>query len=247
MIALVAEPDINIEVKALVGKPFIEVIRYVLRCDHDLVIKNADETQGIGRVLFGSTDMHLMRKCPCPVWIIKATEQPQFGRILAALDHDPEDAVTDVLNRRILEMSTSLALSEFNELHIVHAWRSACESFMKSPRMNPTNVDVDAMVAEEAEEQRSWLKSIVTAHGAKADKDAIDYLNPCLHVMNGRAAQVVPMTARGLGVDLVIMGTVGRSGVAGLFMGNTAEKILAQLDCSVLAIKPPGFETPVST
>jgi nucleotide-binding universal stress UspA family protein len=29
-------------------------------------------------------------------------------------------------------------------------------------------------------------------------------------------------------------------------MGNTAEAILGQLDCSVLAIKPPGFVSPVS-
>jgi universal stress protein E len=196
-------------------------------------------------MLFGSTDMHLMRKSPCPVWIIKATEQQQFGRILAALDHDPEDAVTDVLNRQILEMSTSLALSEFSELHIVHAWRLACESFMRSPRMNPSHVDVDAMVAEKAEERRSWLENVVAAHGAKADKDAMDYLDPHLHIIKGSATDVIPITARELGVDLVIMGTVGRSGVPGLFMGSTAESILTQLDCSVLTTKPPGFATPV--
>ena len=35
-------------------------------------------------------------------------------------------------------------------------------------------------------------------------------------------------------------------GPAGLFMGNTAEDILTQLDCSVLTIKPPGFTSPVT-
>ena len=42
MIASVVEPDINIQSKTLVGKPFIEIIRHVLRHDHDLVIKRAD-------------------------------------------------------------------------------------------------------------------------------------------------------------------------------------------------------------
>jgi nucleotide-binding universal stress UspA family protein len=42
------------------------------------------------------------------------------------------------------------------------------------------------------------------------------------------------------------MGTVARTGVAGLFIGNTAEAILEQIECSVLAVKPEGFETPVS-
>jgi nucleotide-binding universal stress UspA family protein len=42
------------------------------------------------------------------------------------------------------------------------------------------------------------------------------------------------------------MGTVARSGIPGLIMGNTAEAILTELECSVLAIKPPGFVTPVT-
>jgi len=41
------------------------------------------------------------------------------------------------------------------------------------------------------------------------------------------------------------MGTVGRIGIRGLFIGNTAEAILNQVECSVLAVKPPGFQTPV--
>ncbi|MEO1780385.1 MAG: universal stress protein [Pseudomonadota bacterium] len=47
------------------------------------------------------------------------------------------------------------------------------------------------------------------------------------------------------GIDTVVMGTVGRSGVRGLFIGNTAETILGAVPCSVMAIKPPDFLTPV--
>jgi nucleotide-binding universal stress UspA family protein len=48
-----------------------------------------------------------------------------------------------------------------------------------------------------------------------------------------------------LNVDLVVMGTVARAGIPGFFMGNTAESILNQIDCSVLTVKPPGFVSPV--
>jgi len=41
------------------------------------------------------------------------------------------------------------------------------------------------------------------------------------------------------------MGTVARTGVPGFITGNTAESILNQLECSVLAIKPAGFVTPI--
>ena len=46
-------------------------------------------------------------------------------------------------------------------------------------------------------------------------------------------------------VDLVVMGTVGRSGLTGLLMGNTSEEVLDQINCSVLAVKPYSFKTPI--
>ena len=42
-------------------------------------------------------------------------------------------------------------------------------------------------------------------------------------------------------VDLLVMGSVGRAGLAGVVVGNTAEKILRQVACSILVIKPSGW------
>ena len=47
------------------------------------------------------------------------------------------------------------------------------------------------------------------------------------------------------GIDLVVMGSVGRSGLSGMLIGNTAERILRKLPCSVLVVKPDGFVSPV--
>ena len=46
-------------------------------------------------------------------------------------------------------------------------------------------------------------------------------------------------------INLLVMGTVARTGIPGLVIGNTAETVLRDARCSVLAVKPPGFETPV--
>jgi nucleotide-binding universal stress UspA family protein len=46
-------------------------------------------------------------------------------------------------------------------------------------------------------------------------------------------------------IDLITMGTVGRSGIRGLFLGNTAEKVLNACDCSILTLKPAGFISPI--
>ncbi len=47
------------------------------------------------------------------------------------------------------------------------------------------------------------------------------------------------------GIDLLIMGTIGRSGILGVMIGNTAERLLPELSCSLLAIKPAEFVCPV--
>ena len=65
------------------------------------------------------------------------------------------------------------------------------------------------------------------------------------HVLQGWADDVIPEFAEQHRVDLIVMGTVSRTGIPGFFIGNTAEKILHRIDCSVLAVKPEGFISPV--
>ncbi|MEX2133825.1 MAG: universal stress protein [Acidimicrobiia bacterium] len=64
--------------------------------------------------------------------------------------------------------------------------------------------------------------------------------------MQGTASKVFPKLADVLEVGLIVMGTVARTGISGLIMGNTAETILRSVRCSVLAVKPEGFVTPVT-
>lgn len=83
----------------LKGTPFIEVIREVQRGKHDLVIKSAEGSTGVLSNLFGVTDMHLMRKCPCPVWIFKPEKQERHNCIVAAVDPDPNVEANAELNK----------------------------------------------------------------------------------------------------------------------------------------------------
>ena len=62
-----------------------------------------------------------------------------------------------------------------------------------------------------------------------------------VHLIKGEAGDVIPTVAEERQVDLIVMGTVARTGVPGFFIGNTAERVLARVDCSVLAVKPKGF------
>ncbi len=235
----------KIEVKVLVGKAFMEIVREVLRFKRDLVIKSVWKTN-LRQQLFGSTDMKILRKCPCPVWLIKSTQQQGYRQILVGLDYKPENAENDALNQQLLEMASYQALADSSELHIIHAWRLEYESFLRSPRTGHSDEAVDAMVQEEENKRRRWLQGLVAQYCGKLGEKTSNYLDPQLHLIQGDAKKVVLEYAKDLGAELVVLGTVGRTGLPGFIIGNTAEAILNRLDSSVLAAKPPGFISPVT-
>lgn len=252
---VVAQPyraRIRIETRVLTGIAFLEIIREVLRNEHDLVIKIAERYDWFDR-WFGSDDMHLLRKCPCPVWLMKPKEQNAYRRILASVDSKDDDAyppeeieARHALNRQILQMAASLALAEFGELHIGSAWHAIGESAMHGGFMPSAEDKISAYVGEVEQHHTANLDGLLQEVASYVGQDALDYLKPRVHLIKGVARKEIPALAEQIKADLVVMGTVARTGIPGFFMGNTAETILDQLQCSVLAIKPPGFTTPVT-
>ena len=67
-----------------------------------------------------------------------------------------------------------------------------------------------------------------------------------LHLESGRPSERILAAVERLGPDVLVMGSVSRSGIPGFFVGNTAERVLDEIDCSLLTIKPLEFESPVS-
>lgn len=65
---------------------------------------------------------------------------------------------------------------------------------------------------------------------------ALDIDRSHAHVRRGSAADIIPKVARELEADLVIVGNVGRGGLSGITIGNTAEKILNDIAADVLVI-----------
>jgi len=244
-------PRLDIREKVLLGTSFLEVIREVLRHEHDLVIKTPESPDWLDRFLSGD-DMHLLRKCPCPVWLVKPESKESFQRVLAAVDVDdsypPAELNTrHALNNQILEIAGALAVSEFAELHVVHTWEAIGEGAMRRGAfMSQPEDEVDAYVEQVRRHHAQRLDELMHHAGAHLGADAMDYLKPQLHLLKGSARKEIPALAERLQVDCIVMGTVARTGIKGFLMGNTAETILEQIHCSVLAIKPPGFATPVA-
>jgi universal stress protein E len=240
----------RIETKVLAGRSVLEIVREVLRNKHDLMIKISDKPNLLYH-LVGSDDMRLLRKCPCPVWLMKAQSPKKYHRILAAVDVDDayplrEVETRQVLNHQIVELASSIALAEFAELHIVYAWQVISERTMRrgaSTKM--PEQEVNAHIEEVHGRYDANLEALLEEVASTHSQTALDYLKPERHSRKGWANEEVPALANEIGADLVVMGTVARTGVPGFILGNTAETILNRLECSVVAIKPPGFVSSV--
>jgi nucleotide-binding universal stress UspA family protein len=238
-------PRLDVRVEILSGTPFLEVVRAVLRSDYDLVVKAAENPDWLRR-LFGSQDMHLLRKCPCPVWLTRPGERERYERIVAAVDFDPlhEAALENSLNERILALAAGIALAELASLHVVHAWQAPEADFVELFTDRPDAVGGAIADAEYLRRQQA-MAGLRAALGERHGPEGERYLDAQFHLPQGPARTEIPAMVERVGADLLVMGTIARTGIPGFLIGNTAEAILDQLTCSVLAVKPPGFESPV--
>ena len=229
IVASIQQAGVQVSSKVLSGSPFLEIIREVLRGGYDLVMITAEGQRGLKEALFGSTTMHLMRKCPCPVWVMNP-DQPKH--------YTPFYEQRDALNIKILDLATSLAHRERCELLIIHTYTSTLESYVRSGRISVPKSKLDAWGRELRDTHRRSLGELLQLYD-------LENLKHQVYMLKGEAGILIPALAAARDVELIVMGTLSRSGVAGFFIGNTAEKVLHQVDCSVLTVKPEGFITPV--
>ena len=172
-------------------------------------------------------------------------------RIPAAVDVDDyypakELSTRHLLNVQILEIASSLTLSESVELHIAYVWNAMGESMMRGSFMTKSEGEIIKYVDETRRQCNQKLNLLMDEVIGKLGRDTFDYIEPKTHLLKGSPRKNVPEFSEKIKADLVVMGTVARTGIPDFFMGNTAESILNQLNCSVLAIKPSGFKTPVT-
>jgi universal stress protein E len=242
-----ADLDIEVDVQVLAGKEFIEIIRYVQKENIDLVIKEVEEDKRFAAMFFGSTDLRLLRKCPCPVWLVNPEAVPSRPQILAAIELeaiDDEGQLND-LNQQIIEIASSLAFQEGSELHIVNAWIVFEGGRLAKKLSKKYREDIAAWVDEQKESIAKAQAEFRKAFEEQLQRRGLQSLACTFHFPEGIAEEVIVDLAERLDIDLVVMGTVARTDLAGLLVGNTSEMILSKINCSVLAIKPPGFVSPV--
>lgn len=225
--------DIDTSAELLSGKDFITVIQKVIRNGHDLVIKSRRQSEKSDQFA-----MRLFRKCPCPVWIINPTQQQNSKKIMGAIDISTDSAEGLQLNKKIIELTNSLALRESGDAYFLHAWQLPHEVMLRSPRFNISIDELVSMKKEILNSRRIAMTSAIEACGISLSEHQ-------LHLIEGETSKVIQDILNDLSIDILVMGTVSRSGLQGLLIGNRAEETLSKVNCTVLAVKPDDFISPV--
>lgn len=224
------------EVEVATGPLFIEAIRRVMREEHDLVVIAPDQEVGSTGLSRASTTMHLLRKCPVPVWVHRSDIEAGPD-VLAAVGPFPGGSASE-LDHLILALGSSLAAQMQGDLHVVHAWDLAGEAFLRGGRVEIPSEAIDELIHEERMLAQLEVEKLLVDTGLY---DA----GVSVHLLPGAPPDVITTAAATVQPGVVVMGTLARSGIAGLLIGNTAEAALSTVTTSVLAVKPDDFESPV--
>ena len=217
--------------------PAIQAIRHVLNVGYDLVIKEAEPGES-GRG-FRSMDMTLLRKCPGPVWLVRPLVHQQEGiKVAVAVDAESRDLSEKALSLRLLELSRSMAARFNGSLSILSCWDYEYEQFLRYKAWaNISEEEHEKNIKEADSDHQTLLNALIEESGIGS--------NHKVFRIRGRPDILIPEFVEREHVDILVMGTLARTGILGFLIGNTAENILNIIKCSLLALKPAGFVSPV--
>jgi universal stress protein E len=208
------------------------IVRRARHVRADLIVVEQHPGRHRAPSILRYADWELLRHSPVPVLLVKKRGQYTTPRVLAAVDPSHAFAKTARLDEAILSAAERVAGALRGKVHVVHAYL-------------PTLMDMPTEATEPA------VTSQLFGH---AHAEAVSRLEKTLrtsrlgslppgrrHLVARHPVDAIPQVAAGFGCELVVMGALSRSGLKGFFIGNTAERLLDELPCDLLVVKPPGF------
>jgi universal stress protein E len=214
--------------------PHEAIVRHALRTQADLVIAECHAGPRRMPLLMHLTDWELLRFSPAPVLLVRTPKPYRKPVILAAVDPTHANAKPARLDEEIVAAASAMKKGLKGSLHAVHAYVPV-----------PDDVKPSELLDEKAT-QTLERRARLHARG-RLDKVIRDVKlgRGHRHLVARHPVNAIPELARRIHSDIVVMGAISRSGLKRLLIGNTAERIIDDLGCDVLVVKPKDFVTPV--
>jgi nucleotide-binding universal stress UspA family protein len=204
------QQGIEADTRLVFGRNWQQAIAEVTQGCHDLVLLGTRQRNVVSRALFGSFALKLLRHCPCPVWV--AREESNTPRTVFVA-HDLRS-----VGNRALQVGQWLAEAAGAELHVMH--------ILEHPEFQAF---LASLPGEVIEQRRSQARQQIEAQLRMPAQIIIG---------DGRPYDEILGYLREHPTDVVVMGTLARTGLSGALIGNTAENLIPWIPCSLLAIKP---------
>lgn len=193
---------------------------------YDLVVKYTKEEESLTSLIFTPMDWQLLRKCPVPMLMVRDGDWKHQRRILVAVNVSGDEEYQDEFNKSLVSIGMDLATNlERGNIHLVGAYPPT-----------PVNMAIDLPEFHSSEYSNGIRGQHLINMKALRQKFGID--EDHTHVREGFPEEVIPEVAKELQAELVVLGTVGRTGLSAALLGNTAEHVISRLKCNLLAIKP---------
>lgn len=222
---------IPVETAVLRGEPVDTLVREVLRSGPDLVIREHGRELADATQVSDSASVRLLRSCPCPVWLVEAEAITPRPHVVAAVDTRTDNPIEHALNREIVDMAQKLREVRGGDLIVAHTWQVHGEQPLQ-PRMAP-HVYADMLLRTERTAYERTAALLVSLEDHVQDAR--------VQIVQGEPQAVLPALVEELHAGVLVMGSRGRRGIAGLLMGNTAEHVARHWPGSIVVVKPLGF------
>jgi universal stress protein E len=216
--------------------PHEAVVRRAAASGADLIAAECHHGTRTRPWLIHLTDWELLRHSPLPVLLLRTRTPWRRPVVLAAVDPARHHAKPAALDQAIVAAARGLALQLRGTLHAVHANHPPLSGLaLGDPALDA------ATLARTFEDVRT-----------QAARDFEELMQRCdvprarRHLLDGNPVREIPRVARRLKAGLMVMGDLSRSGLERLFIGNTAERVLQDLPCDLLVVKPESFQTDVA-
>ncbi len=196
--------------------PHKEIIARAKDSGASMVIKATKKHSRLARYFMSNEDWELVRYCPVPLLLVKDQPWSANPRLVAAVDPEQlRDKPAD-LDNKILSASLDFARLTGGSVDLYH-------SSWKPPMANLYPLDDDGARVTQA------MAELAQAHGIAPERS---------HCIDENIHLSLPRLTEESGVNIVVMGAISRSRLDRILIGNTAEKLLDELSCDVLIIKP---------
>ena len=181
-------------------------------------------------------ELALLRNSPCPVLLMHDNSRWENRKVLAAVNLATTDRDHQLLNQKVINIAMTFKAAYDSEVHIVNA----------KPRETVSHVtdDDDTIFSatgwqpqQEAVEKIQLNEDYISQQCGGLDKEFI-------HIEQGQPIDIILNCAEKINADLIVLGTVARSGIKSWIIGNMAEKIMDKTRCDILTLSQAGEEKP---